>query len=105
DVYDKLAISVSGDLLNEVYLQNRKSMVVQRAGGAQAKVKDVELLDIKLNDNRMREGKLIVESKWTAYGTVGHWGHIHGRKNLYNAFITVGIVDGAWKITDLELLG
>lgn len=41
DVYDKLAVSVSGDLLSDVYLQNRKSFAVQRAGGAQAKVKKV----------------------------------------------------------------
>ena len=40
----------------------------------------------------------------TAFGTVGHWGHIHGRKNLYDALITLGIVDGAWKIVGLELL-
>jgi hypothetical protein len=37
-------------------------------------------------------------------GTVGHWGHIHMRKNQYEANITVEPVDGAWKITDLELL-
>lgn len=104
DVYDKLAISVSGDLLNEVYLQNKKSMVVQKAGGAQAKVKEVELLDVTLNNSNVREGTVVIASKWTAYGTVGHWGHIHGRKNLYDALITVGMVEGAWKITGLELL-
>ncbi|MHC4185029.1 MAG: hypothetical protein ACYSR4_03735 [Planctomycetota bacterium] len=32
------------------------------------------------------------------------WRHIHGRKNIYDALVTVGIVDGAWKIIGLELL-
>ncbi|MDX2497992.1 MAG: hypothetical protein QNL11_08845 [Desulfobacterales bacterium] len=37
-------------------------------------------------------------------GSVGHRGHIHIRKNQYEADITVEPVDGAWKITSLELL-
>jgi hypothetical protein len=37
-------------------------------------------------------------------GSVGHWGHIHIRKNQYEASIVVEAVEGSWKITDLELL-
>jgi len=37
-------------------------------------------------------------------GSVGHWGHIHTRKNQYHAIIIVEPVDGAWKIVGLELL-
>ena len=37
-------------------------------------------------------------------GSVGHWGHIHIRKNEYEANVTVEPVQGAWKITGLELL-
>ena len=104
DVYDKLAISVNGELLSDIYLQNRKSLVVQRAGGAQAKVKDVEVLNVSIQDHKNPSGALVLKSKWTAFGTVGHWGHIHGRKNLYDALITTEIVGNAWKITGLELL-
>jgi hypothetical protein len=35
---------------------------------------------------------------------VGHWGHIHIRKNQYEANIIVEPVKGVWKITGLELL-
>ena len=45
DVYDRLAISVYGNLLSEIYLQNRRSLVVTQAGGAQARVKEVEILE------------------------------------------------------------
>ena len=104
DVYDKLAVSVTGALLADVYLQSRKSLEVQRAGGAQAKVKEVEILDVSVDDAPDRPLGLSFKSKWTAFGTVGHWGHIHSRKNQYEALITVEPMDGVWKITGLELL-
>ena len=88
----------------DIYLQNRKSLVVTQAGGAQAKVKEVKILDVAVEPLDDRPLALIFRSKWTAMGTVGHWGHIHMRKNQYDANITVEPVDGAWKITDLELL-
>jgi hypothetical protein len=103
-VYDRLATSVSGDLLSKIYLQNRKSLVVTQAGGARARVKEVEILDVEVNHLKDRPLGLLFHAKWTAMGTVGHWGHIHMRKNQYEANITVEPVDGAWKITDLELL-
>ncbi|MGB6279127.1 MAG: hypothetical protein WBG91_02810, partial [Syntrophobacteria bacterium] len=103
-VYDRLATSVSGDLLSAIYLQNRKSLVVTQAGGARARVKEVEILDVEVNHLKDRPLGLLFHAKWTAMGTVGHWGHIHMRKNQYEANITVEPVDGAWKITDLELL-
>lgn len=103
DVYDKLAISVSGNLLTDIYLQNRKSFAIKKAGGAQAKVKNVEILNIEAQ--RLDEiFTYSFKARWTASGTVGHWGHIHTRKNLYDAIITVKAVDGNWKITGLELL-
>jgi hypothetical protein len=104
DVYDRLATSVSGDLLSEIYLQNRKSMVVAQAGGARARVKEVKILDVDTNNLDDNPIGVLFHAKWTAMGSVGHWGHIHVRKNQYEANITVEPVDGAWKITDLELL-
>jgi len=104
DVYDRLATSVSGDLLADIYLQNRKSLVVTQAGGAQARVKEVEIEDVTVKHLDDRPLALLFRSKWTAMGTVGHWGHIHMRKNRYEANITVEPVEGVWKITDLELL-
>jgi hypothetical protein len=104
DVYDRLATSVQGNLLSEIYLQNRKSMVVTQAGGARARVKEVEILDVNVNNLDDHPLGLLFHAKWTAMGSVGHWGHIHIRKNQYEANISVEPVDGAWKITDLELL-
>jgi len=104
DVYDKLALSVEGDLLTDIYLQNRKSFAVQKAGGAQAKVKDV---DIQHAQAERREGDTptyAIRGQWTATGTVGHWGHVHTRQNQYDAIVTVKADQGDWKISGLELL-
>ena len=104
DVYDKLAISASGDLLADIYLQNRKSFEVKRAGGAQAKVKEVKILDVSADPVNDRPSAMALKSRWTAMGTVGHWGHIHTRENQYDAIVTIEPVEGSWKITGLELL-
>jgi hypothetical protein len=104
DVYDKLALTVQGDLLAELYLQNRRSFAIKKAGGAQAKIKAVDIKQAQAQ--RLDSGSLgyAIAGRWTALGSVGHWGHIHMRQNLYDAIVTVEAVDGQWKITDLELL-
>ena len=104
DVYDKLAISVSGNLLSRVYLDHRKSMVVQQAGGAQAKVTDVAVESVTITPSRQTDGALDLRAMWAAQGSVGHWGHMHARQNRYDAIVTIKPVEGAWKIVDLDLL-
>ena len=104
DVYDKLALSVEGDLLADIYLQNRKSFAVKKAGGAQAKVQEIEILSVQAESLSDRSAAFALNGKWTAMGTVGHWGHVHTRKNQYEALVTVEPVEGHWKITGLELL-
>ncbi len=104
DVYDKLAISVSGDLLTDVYLQSRKSMIIEQAGGAQAKIKEVKIMETDVQESQRHRGALDVRTKWTATGSVGHWGHTHTRQNLYDAYLTLAVVDGAWKIINIEVL-
>jgi hypothetical protein len=104
DVYDKLALTVKGELLAELYLQNRKSFAIKKAGGAQAKIREVDIQQAQAT--RLESGPLgyAITGRWTALGTVGHWGHIHTRQNLYDAVVTVEAVDGRWKIANLELL-
>ena len=40
-VYDRLAISVMGEQLTQIYLQNRRSLELENRGGARANVDDV----------------------------------------------------------------
>ncbi|MGH8614106.1 MAG: hypothetical protein ACREYF_19275 [Gammaproteobacteria bacterium] len=103
DVYDKLALSVSGPLLEKIYLQNRRAFAANR-GGARARIKEVELLAVIDVPKSNALPAFTLRSRWTALGTVGHWGHVHPRENLYEALVTIEPVTGAWKITGLEVL-
>jgi hypothetical protein len=78
--------------------------LVTQAGGARARVKAVDILEVDVKPLAAHPLGRMFHAKWTATGTVGHWGHIHVRKNQYEANIAVEPLDGAWKITDLELL-
>ncbi len=104
DVYDKLALTVNGNLLEQVYLQQRQSFAVENAGGAQAKVDNVELLDVLFQEDSATADSLAYRARWTAEGAVSHWGHTHNRKNLYEAMITISTIANTWKVTDLKIL-
>lgn len=104
DVYDKLALTVDGDLLSDIYLKSRKSLEVEKAGGAQARVKEIEILEAKMESRTNDALSYTIKGKWTALGTVGHWGHVHVRKNSYSALVTIAGVEGSWKIAGMEIL-
>jgi hypothetical protein len=104
DVYDKLALTVSGDLLADIYLQSRQSLAVQQAGGAQAKMQELEVREATATRRDESDLGYDLRAQWTAMGTVGHWGHTHIRQNLYDAILTIESIDGVWKITGMEVL-
>lgn len=102
-VYDLLAASVAGDLLREVYLETRSALELRNQGGARARVKAVEIL--RVEPERLAGGRgFRAHCVWNVTASVGHWGHIHQRRNRYEAVLTVEAVDGAWKLTGMKLL-
>jgi hypothetical protein len=101
-VYDRLALSISGDLLTDIYLQVRRSMELENQGGARVKVDEVRILDVTEEEELARPG-LAYQCRWTAAGSVGHWGHVHRRTNQYDAVITIEPVEEVWKITALDV--
>jgi hypothetical protein len=102
-IYDSLERSATGELLTDIYLETRRSLELENQGGARAKVKEIEMLESS-QEPLPGEVGFIAHSTWNVSGSVGHWGHIHQRRNQYEARFVVKAVDGAWKITDLELL-
>jgi hypothetical protein len=102
-IYDALERSAAGDLLAQIYLETRRALELRNQGGARAKVEDVEMLAADATPLAEGDG-FVSRCRWTVTGAVGHWGHIHQRQNQYEAEVTVGVVDGVWKITALELL-
>jgi len=101
-IYDRLAESISGDLLTNVYVQTLRSMELEGQGGARAKVDDVqivELVDGRISGDDAQEFRC----RWNVSGSVGHWGHVHRRANQYDATLEIMPVNGAWKITKIDL--
>jgi hypothetical protein len=102
EIYDVLAKSVEGDLLARIYLETRRGLELANQGGARAKVKEIELVDLAAEPGK--DGGFVATATWNVAGSVGHWGHVHQRRNRYRAELDVAAVDGAWKLVDLEIL-
>ena len=102
-VYDRLAVSVTGDTLTDVYLEHRRALEMVERGGARARVEAVEVSDVK-SVEAGTDGGLDAEATWTVGGTVTHFGHRHFRQNRYDARVTLVPVEGNWKIRAIELL-
>jgi hypothetical protein len=105
-VFDRLARSLSGDVLERVYLEMRKGLRLESQGGARVRVRAVEVLDITPEESSQVEAveTLRYRARWNATGTVGHWGHTHMRTNSYNALVTLGRIGSQWKIADIDIL-
>lgn len=104
DVYDKLAVSASGDLITDIYLQSRKRLAMEAQGGARAKVQDVQLLDAVQVGGPGKRQRLTFQCAWRITGTVSHWGHTHQRRNQYEALITIQPIEQTWKIAALNVI-
>lgn len=100
-IYDTLASVTSGDALEYLYLERVGAM----AGGGLEEA-DQTIHEIKLLGTQVyRSGEsLAIDASWQVVGTVGHAEHLHVRGNTYSADLSVSPVDGAWRITDFELL-
>ena len=107
DIYDVLAQSVNGPLLNDLYTQIYKSLVLRFSGGAVCKVARVEILDAVLTDKAQggagREHVLKVDCRWRVHGIVEHWEHLHRRINEYQARFVLSPRAGKWKICSVDI--
>ena len=102
-VYDRLALTLDGAMLEKVYLDQRAALRVERAGGADARVNKLDVVSVeRLPD--AEPGSIGLRAEWVIQGSVGHWGHLHSRSNSYQADIIVQPVDGNWKITAFDVL-
>jgi hypothetical protein len=101
-IYDVLDRSVEGELLTDIYLETRRGLELESQGGARAKVKNIEI--IELSTDMAGDGVLQADVTWRVDGSVGHWGHVHQRQNQYEARLTIAPVEGSWKLTELEIL-
>ena len=103
DMYDRLAISVIGDQLTQIYIEQRKGLEIENRGGAKAKVNDVEVIEV-YNIEKGSKDDFGIEVAWKINGSVSHFGHMHYRQNRYRAIIWITPENGNWKIEKIEML-
>jgi hypothetical protein len=101
-IYDRLAVSITGETLADVYLGQRRVLEIEERGGAQARVETVEVLEA--DGIQSLEAGFSVRSMWTVGAMVTHFGHRHFRQNRYDARIEVVPLAGTWKIKSIEVL-
>lgn len=101
-VYDRLALTLNGNALEQVYLAQREALRIDGAGDAKARVNALNVRETLLNSQE--KGMLNIRTDWTVTAQVGHWGHAHTRTNAYLAELEIVPVDGSWKIMDFEVL-
>lgn len=108
DVYDVLAQSVAGDLLDQVYNEVYQSLILRDQGGAVARVQSVDVLETELLSSGALPGSgapaFQMQSRWRVRGAVVHWGHMHSRTNEYRARYVVAQLGSNWKITGVAVL-
>ena len=100
--YDRLAVSVTGDTLSEIYLEHRRALEMEERGGARARVEAVEVQEVR-SVSPLAGGGFEADAIWVVGGTVTHFGHRHFRQNRYDARLSLVPSDETWKIRSIEL--
>ena len=105
DVYDALEHSVTGNLLEDLFLKIQSGLRMQEQGGAIARVKRVEVGKIALAENSNHDPREIdLDATWRVTGTVEHWGHIHTRENEFAARMKISATpEGRGRIVGFEV--
>ena len=103
--YDALGVSIHGDLLQTVYLQIQRGLRMQEQGGAVSRLADATIISGQRLESSPEGGGFVYRCRWNVSGTVEHWGHIHERTNQYEGLFTLEPIEGAWRVTAIELLG
>ena len=100
-------------LLRELYLDLKETLEIKEQGGATSRVDEVNFDEgskSKLVESETETGSpddaigFGYRCKWNLIGSIEHWGHIHQRKNQYDAAFNIQLVDDAWKITAMKVL-
>jgi hypothetical protein len=101
-VYDRLAVSVVGETLTDIYLEHRRALEMEERGGLRARVEAVEVPEVR-SVRAAEAGGFEADAIWLVGGTVTHFGHRHFRQNRYDARVAMVAVDNTWKIRSIEL--
>ncbi len=100
-IYDALAEVTSDEVLTELYLQRRQSLVERNFSDETTEIHGVDLIDMSMTREADR---MNFDARWYVLGQVGHDEHQHIRGNAYHALLAMEPIEGQYKVTRFELL-
>jgi hydrogenase/urease accessory protein HupE len=104
ELYDRLAANVTGDLVDDLYLDSRRRLTAGTREGTEVTVRDVVVLELgePLAGADAAAG-VAYDCRWAVIARVRHLQHIHHRKNIYNGVLMLRPDGDRWKIGAVEL--
>jgi hypothetical protein len=104
EVFDRLADSVTGDLVEDLYLDSRRRLNAGTRAGTEVTVRDVSVVEIGDPTEKVAgSGAFAYDCRWVVTSRVRHLQHIHHRQNIYGGVLTLTVDGGRWKIARVEL--
>jgi hypothetical protein len=110
-IYDALARSVDGPLLEDLYLSIRRGLVMEEEGGAVSRVRDLRPVEVAIESIGVvadaagaERPAFTVRCRFELDGRVTHWGHSHDRTIEYLVRYSIADRGGSWKIADAQVL-
>jgi hypothetical protein len=105
ELYDTLAANVTGELVDDLYLDGRRRLTAGTREGTQVTVRDVSVVEVgEPFGGASAEQGFSYDCSWAVVARVQHLQHIHHRRNLYNGVLTLQSDNGRWKISGVELV-
>ncbi len=105
ELYDALDQSVTGDLVGDIYLDNRRRLTAGVREGTEITVRDVGVIEIgDPHEGTMDDQGFSYDVVWSVVARVQHLQHVHHRKNTYGGVLTLLPMDDRWMLSGVELL-
>ena len=104
ELYDTLAQSVTGNLVDDLYLDNRRRLTAGTRQGTVVTIRSVNILDIgdPIEVLAPEEG-YSYDCQWAVVARVQHLQHVHHRQQIYSGVLTLRAEDDRWKVAGVEL--
>jgi hydrogenase/urease accessory protein HupE len=104
ELYDRLSQNVTGDLVDDLYLDSRRRLTAGTREGAEVTVRDVNVVEVDDSaESTDLETGFAYTCRWVVTARVRHLQHVHHRQNIYNGRLTIRADGDRWKIARVEL--
>jgi len=101
EIYDTLAMSLQGDLLDRVYNEVRQTVTKRKNQQMTFRIRRVKAISTELIQTSGAAFR--VKHHWRVYGTVTHMAHSHSRFNEYQATYTIRHNGSNWRIAESRI--